>query len=340
MPKPRISLGALGGTIASARDPAGSGGVVPNLTAQALANAVPGLGDVADINAKSLRQLAGGSLTFAHLLEFLVWAENEAEQGAAGIVMTQGTDTLEETSFFLDLFWERSEPLVLTGAMRTADQLSADGPANLFGAVTVAAAAASRGRGVHVVMNDVVHEARWVRKAHSLAVNAFESPNGGAAGALVEGQVHYFCPPPRRQSVPRPRNLSVRVPLVEICLSDDTLLLDAALRSGCQGLVLSAFGAGHAPLSWAEPISAALTSIPVVIATRTGAGSTASRTYSFVGSEMDLARRGAILAGWLDARKARLLLWALLASGGDRQTCQNSFRKWNRAAESGDIFKK
>lgn len=329
MTKPRVSLAALGGTIASARDPGGMGGAVPSLSAQALADALPGLAGVADVTAVSLLQLAGGSLKFVHLLDFLKWAEEEVNQGAAGIVMTQGTDTLEETSFFLDLLWRRPEPIILTGAMRTADQLSADGPANLFGAVTAAGAEDSRNRGVQVLMNDLIHEARWVRKSHSLAVNAFESPTGGAAGAIVEGQIRYFHAPPQRVSAPWPRNLNVRVPLIEVCLSDETVLLEAAQRSGCQGLVLSAFGAGHVPLDWAEPISAALSTIPVVIATRTGAGATASRTYSFVGSEMDLARRGAIFAGWLDSRKARLLLWTHLASGASEQSCREAFIRWN-----------
>lgn len=329
MTGPRVSLGALGGTIASARDPAGTSGVVPSLSARALADAVPGLAELADITAMSLLQVAGGALTFPHLLEVLRWAEEQVDRGAVGVVLTQGTDTLEETSFLLDLLWGRPEPLVLTGAMRTADQLSADGPANLFGAVAVAAAEASRSRGVQVLMNDLLHEARWVRKTHSLAVNAFESPNGGASGALVEGQVRYFRGPPQRVLAPKLRDLSVRVPLIEICLSDEPILIDAARQAGCQGIVLSAFGAGHAPASWAEPISAALKVIPVVIATRTGAGATASRTYGFVGSEMDLARRGALFAGWLDARKARLLLWTLLASGASRQDCKDAFERWN-----------
>jgi len=329
MTGPQISIGSLGGTIASAPD-ASTGGATPNLTADALIAAVPGLNGIADIRATSLFQLASGSLTFSNLLECLRFAGQAVAAGSAGVVLTQGTDTLEETAFFLDLLWRRPEPIVLTGAMRTAAAVSADGPRNLLGAVASAAAPQSRGRGALVVMNDVIHEARWVRKAHALAVEAFESSNAGPAGALVEGEVCYLRPPAERMALPLPGRLDVRVPLIEACFGDEGELLDAVADADCHGLVIAAFGAGHLPAAWVDRIETLAKKIPVVVASRTGAGSTASRTYSYPGSEMDLSRRGAWLAGWLPPRKARILLWTALAAGADHQACSNLIAQWAR----------
>jgi L-asparaginase len=327
MARPQISIGSLGGTIASAPD-ASTGGATPSLTADALIGAVPGLNGIADIRATSLFQLASGSLTFGNLIECLRFAEQAVAAGSAAVVLTQGTDTLEETAFLLDLLWSRPEPIVLTGAMRTAAAVSPDGPRNLLGAVATAAAPQSRGRGALVVMNDLIHEARWVRKAHSLAVEAFDSPNAGPAGALVEGEVCYLRPPSERATLPLPGRLDLRVPLIEACFGDEGALLDAVAEAGCQGLVIAAFGAGHLPAAWADRVEALAKKIPIVVASRTGAGSTASRTYSYPGSEMDIARRGAWLAGWLPPRKARILLWTALAAGVDHQACRNLIAQW------------
>jgi len=142
--------------------------------------------------AESLLQLPSASLSFDHLLECLRWAEAKVDAGAVGVVLTQGTDTLEETAFFLDLYWDRPQPLILTGAMRTPAAVSADGPGNLLAAVQTAIAPGSRGRGVLVVMNDTIHAARWVSKADALSLHAFVSPDGGAAGRLVEGRPGVF----------------------------------------------------------------------------------------------------------------------------------------------------
>jgi L-asparaginase len=194
---PSIAVGALGGTICMTADNADAG-ALPCLSAQQLVTAVPGLADIAQIHAETLLQLPSPSLTLAHVLDSLAWAESMVAAGAAGIVLTQGTDTLEETSFLLDLLWTHPQPLVVTGAMRTPLAAGADGPANILAAVACAAYGASRGRGVAVVMNNTIHEARWVRKANSMSVETFESPVVGPAGMVLEGMPQYFRPPSRR----------------------------------------------------------------------------------------------------------------------------------------------
>ncbi|NMM01663.1 asparaginase [Paraburkholderia sp. RP-4-7] len=331
---PRIAVGALGGTICMTADNADAG-ALPRLSAQQLVTAVPGLADIAQIDAETLLQLPSPSLNLAHVLDSLVWAERMVAAGAAGIVLTQGTDTLEETAFLLDLLWTHPQPLVVTGAMRTPLAAGADGPANILAAVACAAYGASRGRGVAVVMNNTIHEARWVRKANSMSVETFESPVVGPAGMVLEGTPQYFRPPSKRysQRFAKP-DLSVRVALVETCLGETGEMLDAVAQAGYHGIVIAAYGAGHVSDGEAQRIEALVPRLPIVVSSRTGSGSTAARTYGFSGSEIDLSRRGALFSGWLGPRKARLLLWLLLATGAPRNACATAFEFWKRVDDS------
>jgi L-asparaginase len=206
-------------------------------------------------------------------------------------------------------------PLVLTGAMRSADQAGADGPANLLAAVQVALAAESHGRGALVVINDQVHAALNVRKADSLALEAFTSSHLGPEGLLIEGRVCYLKAPRLRCTLPVPQRLDHRVALLEASLSADTVLLEEVAGLGYEGLVIAGFGAGHVSRDWARCLGQISLRLPVVIATRAGAGTTASRTYGFKGGEVDLQRRGARMAGFLCPRKCRVLLWVLIGCG-------------------------
>jgi L-asparaginase len=330
MAHPNIAVGALGGTICMTADDAGAG-ALPRLSAEQLVAAVPGLADIAQIRAETLLQLASPSLNFAHVFDSLAWAERMVAAGADGVVLTQGTDTLEETAFLLDLLWTHPQPLVVTGAMRTPLVAGADGPANILAAVACAAHASSRERGVAVVMNDTIHEARWVRKANSMSVETFESPVMGPAGMVLEGMPQYFRPPSKRyrQRFAKP-DLSVRVALVETCLGEAGAMLDAVAQAGYRGIVIAGYGVGHVSQDEAKRIEALAPRLPIVIASRTGSGSTAARTYGFPGSEIDLARRGALFSGWLGPRKARLLLWLLLATGAPRSVCATAFEFWKR----------
>ncbi|MFJ7078987.1 asparaginase [Streptomyces sp. NPDC098781] len=314
MMKPRIAVGSLGGTITMT---SGRGvGITPALDAGLLLSAVPGLGAIASLEAKTLAALPGASLGFDDVLGALAWARGAVDDGAQGVVLVQGTDTLEETAYLLDLFWNRPEPLVVTGAMRSPEQAGADGPANLMASVRTAAHPASRDLGVLVSMNDEVHAAARVAKSDSMGLDAFRSPVFGPLARLVEGVPVYGNRPPRHPFLPFSSTAPhPRVALLTTHLADRGELLDAVMDVGCDGVVLAAFGAGHVPAPVAEAVGKAAGRLPVVLATRTGAGPTAEHTYGFVGSETDLISRGAVPAGWLSAAKARLLLWSLLRLG-------------------------
>jgi L-asparaginase len=327
MSKPIVAIASLGGTISMTQS-ATAGGVIPRLDAAQLVAAVPGLDAVADISAESLFQLPSASLGPEQLLACLAWAEGRIAAGACGVVLTQGTDTIEETAFFLDMYWRHAEPLVITGAMRTPQAAGADGPANLLAAVQVAVDAQSRERGVLVVMNDTVHRARWVTKSDTLSLQTFVSPGGGPAGRVVEGQAEYFHAPVQRTVVSRPTRPFPKVAVFVALLGDDGDLAAAAPDLGYEGAVVAGFGAGHVSSTFAERIEHLAERMPVVIASRTGAGPTALHTYGFAGSEVDLARRGAMLAKWLHPYKARLLLAAVLAAGTELAHIPEMMAKW------------
>lgn len=245
---PRLSIATLGGTVSMRLGTVGDG-VTPSLDCERQLLQVPQLREMAQLNVASLCLLPSASLGFATLLEVLAWARGEVERGAQALVLSQGTDSLEETAYFLDLLWPFDAPLVMTGAMRSASQPGNDGPANLLAAAQVALAQDSRGRGVLVVMNDQVHCAARVRKTASLAMAAFESPGCGPLGDVVEGVVLYRHPPGRREVLPLPYRTDQRVALLEACLDADTALLQAVAALGYEG--------------WSSPVSVLVMFLPV-----------------------------------------------------------------------------
>ncbi|MFK9081232.1 asparaginase [Pseudomonas neuropathica] len=311
MELPKLAIAALGGTVSMQARNAGEG-VIPTVSGETQLASVPHLATFAQVTVETLGLLPSASLDFGFLLTVLSWAQLQIKQGAVGVVLTQGTDTLEETAAFFDYLWPHDAPLVLTGAMRSAVQPGAEGPANLLDACHVALAGTSRKRGVQVVMNGEIHQASSVRKTDSMALQAFTSPVVGPAGLILEDRVHYLRAPVQRKVLPLPQQTTQKVAMWEASLSADTLILENILALGYDGLVIAGFGAGHVSQSWATVIEHIAERIPVIIATRTGSGSTAQASYGFNGGEMDLIRKGASMAGFLCPRKARVLLWLLL----------------------------
>ncbi|HVV89214.1 MAG TPA: asparaginase [Solirubrobacterales bacterium] len=320
----RVLLLSLGGTIAMT--PGERGGVTPTLGGDDLIAAVPGLAEVAAIEAESFRTIPGAHLSFEDLGALARRIEASAEQGFDGVVVTQGTDTLEETSFLLDLLTVPERRLVLTGAMRNPSLAGADGPANLLAAVRLAACPAAAGLGATVVLGDEIHAARYVRKAHTQSPAAFRSL-AGPVGWIGEGAVRIALRPPPSPALKLSAAGDRRVALLTAALDDGGGLLDAA-RGRADGIVVEALGGGHLPLPWLEAIEEAAAAMPVVYASRTGAGEVLTETYGFPGSETDLRERGAIPAGWLDGPKARILLTLLLRAGADPGSARDSFARY------------
>lgn len=330
---PRIAVVTLGGTIASVAGDGGDG-VLPTVTGDELVAGVPGLRDVADVEVTSLRQLPSGELDTADLVAVAALVERRLRDGCAGAVVVQGTDAMEETAFALDLLVRNPRPLVVTGAMRHPATVGADGGANLLAAVAVASAAAAHDAGCLVVMNDEIHAARHVGKRHTQSPAAFASPAVGPIGWVSEGQPRIALRPLGRAALELPRRLSeAPVALLAIGPADEPALVDAVPSLGYRGLVVETLGGGHVPARIVRALAAVARRLPVVFASRTGAGEVLRRTYGFAGSERDLIGAGAIPAGWLDAPKARVLLRLLLGADAPRDSIARAFARLAELAE-------
>ncbi|MFD8206378.1 asparaginase [Streptomyces sp. NPDC059695] len=301
----RVTVFTLGGTI-SAR-----GGDAARMTGQEV---LAGLGAPEDVVLRDFRRIPSSTLSFEDLAA-LADEVRGAVAGGSGVVVVQGTDTLEETAFLLDLLCTTEQPIAVTGAMRRPDLPGADGPANLAAALAVAADPACRNLGVLVVLADEIHAARLARKTHTTSVATFASPGAGPLGAVVEGEPRILLRPAAPTALcPLKLDPSVRVALVTLSLGDRGELLDA-VDHRFQGLVVAAFGGGHAPAALVEPLAEIARRIPVVLASRTGGGATLTDTYRSPGSEYDLLHHGLVPAGPLDPAKARILLHTLISSG-------------------------
>ncbi|MCU1634950.1 MAG: asparaginase [Cryobacterium sp.] len=326
MSKPRIAIASLGGTITMVSNAGGATGVRPRLNVDDLVSTAPSIADVASLKTETLATMPGASLEPKDLHRALEWARQAVLEGVDGVVLVQGTDSIEESAYLLDLYWDRPEPLVITGAMRSPETPGFDGPANLLASVLTAASAGSRELGVLAVMNDEVHAASRVRKMRASGVSAFSSPNFGPLAYVEEGRVVHGNTLTRFPPLPLTgMSGTSRVALLETHLGDDGTLLSLAREAGFDGIVVAGYGVGHVSALMADAVSTAIECCPVVLSSRTGGGTTFDETYGFTGSESDLIARGAIAAGWLDPRKARILLNCLIAGGNDRSAIQAQF---------------
>ncbi len=324
MALPRVDLVGLGGTISMAG--ANEAGVVPTLTAEDLVRSVPGLASVADVRAVQFSMVGGAGLSMDDVLAAAAEVRRRVADGAHGVVVTQGTDTIEEVAFGLDLLVGGDAPVVVTGAMRNPTLAGADGPANLLAAVQVAASREARGLGTLVVLNDEIHAARFVQKTHTTSPATFRSRLAGPIGWLAEGDVRIALRPAGRRLVEVPEGApACPVALLTMALGDDGRLFDALPGLGYRGAVLEALGGGHVPFFAVERVARLAAVMPVVLTSRTGCGELLRRTYGFPGSESDLLARGLIHGGALDGPKARILLSLLLTGGATRAEVEAAF---------------
>ena len=314
MSRRRLLFLSLGGTITMVQD--NSGGITPKLGASELIASVPALAEVADIEAHSPFRLPSPSLTLENLVEVARLITEGFASGCDGAVVIQGTDTIEESAFLLDLLVDAEKPVVVTGAMRGADVPGADGPANLLAAARVAAASEARGLGTLVVKNYDIHAARFVQKFHTALPSAFQSPLAGPLGLVAEGRPRFFArvlPTPRLSLADGP---PPPIALIKYAMGDDGRLLKTIPDLGYAGMVLEGMGAGHVLASVAPIIGEVAQRIPVVLASRLTTGPVFTQTYGYAGAEIDLIKRGLVPAGYLSGLKARVLLGLVRRKGG------------------------
>ncbi len=307
----RVLVLAAGGTIGMA----GDDGATPELDAAGLIQAAPGLAAQGNLDARTIANKPSAHLSLDEQLTICRAARDAARKGI-GVVVTHGTDTLEETAMLCDVLHDAEAPIVFTGAIRTASAPGADGPANLVDAVSVAASEAAAAMGVLVVFGGEIHHARAARKTDTTSLVAFSSPQTGPLGRVTEGHPIIWSRVPRNPPLDPP-DLNVRVLVVPTGAGDDGSLARAALDTDPDGLVIGTLGAGHVTPDllalWAEVAER----MPVVAYCRPERGVVLNATYGYRGSERDLRETGIIPAGYLSPQAARMKLLACLASGLD-----------------------
>jgi L-asparaginase len=305
-----VRLLAAGGTIAMRGDRA-----VPALDASQLIDQLPSRVTASGIHAESVLALPSAQVTPAQALELGRRAAAVAGAGE-GVVITTGTDTMEELAVLCALLHDGEAPIVLTGANRPDSGPGADGPANLIDAVTVSSSPQAGGLGAVVVFGGEIHGAMTVRKIDSTGPAAFGSPGAGPLGRIVEGRVWLHAKPIRPRPLPV-AGLDHRVEIVTAALGDDGGLLRAAARDA-DGIVVVALGAGHLPTKVMHELRVVLERLPVVITCRPDRSSMLFDTYGFEGSEADVRASGALCAPFLSAAAARMALMCCLGAGLDR----------------------
>ncbi len=311
----RVRILAAGGTIAMTGTGNGPGtpGATPELDGDALIAAVPGLSERQGLDAQTVVNVPSAHLTLEQQLLICREARDAARRGI-GVVVTHGTDTLEETAMLCDVLHDAEAPIVFTGAIRPASAPGADGPANLGDAVSVAASEAATGTGVLVCFGGEIHHARCARKTDTTSLVAFSSPQSGPLGRVTEGHPTIWSRVPRNQPLDPP-HLDRRVVVVPTGAGDDGSLARAALATEPDGAVIGTLGAGHLGPPLLEEWARAAESIPVVAYCRPERGVILNATYGYRGSERDLRETGIIPAGFLSPQAARMKLLACLSAG-------------------------
>jgi len=313
--KPVVQFIATGGTIAMKIDPV-TKGVVPAISGDDLMKTVPDAARFATIEVNNFSNMS------ANYVEPQWWSrltkavdDALARPEVAGVVVSQGTDTMEETAYWLDLTVKSDKPVVLIGAQRNASESDFDGPRNLLNAIRIATTAEAKGKGVMVAMNNQINAARSVTKTHTGDVETFKSGDFGFLGEVWEDKVVFSRAPLRRQHIDIGAGDMPRVEILSMFGGADGALLRYAVDQGAKGIVVQATGMGNMNVSMFEAVKYALSkNVPVVISTRVYNGRTMP-VYGFPGGGKTTFDAGAVMAGDLSPQKARLLLMLLLHQG-------------------------
>ncbi|AGB39923.1 asparaginase [Natronococcus occultus] len=318
---PHVRVLSTGGTIASTD---GADGATPSKDGDDLVAAVPGLEDVATIDVESVCDELSFHLSVSDVAALVEAVERADEDGVDGVVVTHGTDTMEESSYYVDMATDADVPVVFTGAQRPADWAGADGPANLLQAVRTAADDRFED-GAYVAFGNLVHAARWVTKARAGRPEAYASPDAGPVAELTADGLS-LRREPGSESVSLPATeMTARVEMLPSGLDVDARQLERALEDGVDGLVLAASGIGNTTPALGDGVAEAVEAgVPVVVATRCYDGAVGAR-YGGPGGSRTVREHGTIPAGDLPPWKARIKLGLALSAFDDPEDARGAF---------------
>lgn len=312
MAQPRVALFFTGGTISMRIDPV-TGGAIPMLSGTEILAAVPGLEVLAELEIIDYARLPGPHWTPEKMLALALDVKAKLAD-VDGVVITHGTDTLEETAYVLSLLLDSPKPVVLVGAMRNSSELSWDGPANLRAAVRVTVAPQACDLGVLVVMNEELIAADEVTKTHTEKTDTFQSRDFGPLGLVDKDRVIVTRRPAAREHIVTDQ-IESRVEIIKMYAGADGKFIDFAVQAGARGLVIEALGRGNVTPAALAAIERAIgQALPVVITSRCPRGRVLD-TYAYEGGGKQLTEAGAILGGLLPSHKARVKLMLALGAG-------------------------
>ena len=313
--KPRVHVIATGGTISNM-------GNDPRRTGAELVAGIPGLADVAEVTTEQFSNVASGAVTQEMLRDLAkrIHVLQQEPNAPAGIIVTHGTDTMEETAFFLDLTIGGCAPVIMTGAMRQANWVGADGPANLLNSVKLAASPDARGRGALLLMNDEIFLAREVTKSNTTRLNAFSAPEAGPAGVTDPDGVYFRSPAPAKCPDPLIDVAKIdtfpRVDIVYTYIGADSTIVDALVAAGAKGIVVAGVGRGGTTPSQSRALRRATEKGVIVVTSNRTGGGRVGRSNNPDGLRNLAEGRGATIgAGDLNPQKARMLLSLAIATG-------------------------
>jgi L-asparaginase len=310
----QVAVYFTGGTISMKYDPS-VGAAVPALSGREILDSVRGLDEVADVEVIDFARNPGPHWTLSQMMELSLMVKRSLSHNEIeGVVVTHGTDTLEETAYLLDLTIADEKPVVFVGAMRNSSEMGWDGPPNLLSAIRVAVSEAARGLGVLVSMNETILAAGEATKTHTEAFDSFQSPDFGPLGVLDKGEVII-----RRRLKARAHldteAVAEPVFLIKTAAGTDSTLIEASLAAGAKGLVVEGLGRGNVPPACVDSIKRAIArGIPTVLVSRCPRGRV-YESYGYEGGGKQLRNIGMIFADFLNGQKARVKLAVALGAG-------------------------
>lgn len=315
--KPIVQFIATGGTIAMKVDPV-TKGVVPAITGDDLLQTIPNVSNYAQIEVNNFSKMSANYITVDWWIRLTKAVEDAlARPDVSGVIVAQGTDTMEETAYWLDLTVKSNKPVVMIGAQRNASSSDFDGPRNLLNAVRIAVDEQAKDKGVMVAMNNQINAARNVTKTHTGNVETFKSGDFGFLGEVWDDRVIFSNTPLRRQHIDISTNAEdfPKVDIFQMYAEADGKYIKYAVDTGAKGIVIQAVGMGNMNISMFEAVKYALSKhVPVVISTRVPNGRTLP-VYWFDGGGKTTFDAGAIMAGGRSPQKARILLMLAIQDG-------------------------
>ena len=322
----KVAVVFNGGTISMKIDP-NINAAVPSLSGNEILSMVTGIEKYAEVESHTYSSLPGPQMTPEDMLGLSKYIKNIlTREDICGVVVTHGTDTLEETAYLLSLTIKSDKPVVITGSMRSGSELGYDGPSNLSAAIFTAISEEAKGRGVLVCFNDELNCATEATKANSMSLNAFQSPNFGALGIVDNNQVLFYRNSTKKQYI-KTDVIESNVDLIKCVAGMNSKIIDFCVEQGARGLVIEGMGRGNIPPEMVSGVKRAIEkNVAVVLVSRCFQGRVFD-SYGYHGGGKELRNLGIIFGDNLPGQKARIKLMLALSVTKDIEKVREIFEK-------------